>query len=711
MRFDLFNGPTSQIKVFVLLVFVFSGVQRGFSSEPVAQNGALDLSQWNWEQDGITTLTGDWTFYWERFLDPQDAFSQPDLGVPIMVPGNWNHTEIEEGTVGAKSFGTYTLRLQVPASGPILALKIPPIRSAYRLWCNGNEVATSGKLAAEPADYFPSYNPKIIALPGNTTQFDLVLQVSNFHHRYGGVGFPISIGTHAQIVHRNNQGNLYEIFLLATLFVMALYHFGLYLIRRKELSALAFALYCVFSFLRVPLEGQYIFYQLFPETNLSFWLRFDYLTFLGVGFGFCLFLFKMFPGEWNRMVGRSILGFILLTAMAVIFLPLVAAGYYIPITQGVFALGGFYCIFVLIMAIRRKREGAVMLLIALLVFFSFYINDILYYSSSWNTGVLTTSGALFFIFIQAFLLSSRYSNAFSLSEIYARTFQKFVPRQFLDRIAKNGISSIELGNAAPENAVVLFSDIRGFTALSEQLSPDEVFLFLNEYLSRMEPSIRENDGFVDKYLGDAIMALFTQEDSRSCADNAIRAALGMKSALKKFNKERKGVGVAPVEIGIGLHFGKVIIGTVGGGERMDSTAIGDTVNVASRVEGASKIYRVPLVVTEDVVDTLPEGHGYRLRFLDRVRVMGREQPIGLFEVRGTSQEPNHAVDLAWIALFEKASQDYFAGKFADAKAEFKAFLELVPNDGPAQLYLERCEDQWEETSDANWTGVTNLETK
>ncbi|MEM6268225.1 MAG: adenylate/guanylate cyclase domain-containing protein [Bacteroidota bacterium] len=695
--------------LFFLLMLAFA--LRAAAEPPRAENALLDLSGWKWEAGGVVELAGEWQMYWEQLLPPAAISEGARLPSLIELPGNWNAKERNGRPLGPTGYGTFRLRVLLPPGDQILALRIPPIRSAFKLWCNGIAIASSGTVADNSEAYRPSYHPQIVALSETQGRLDLVLQVSNFDHRHGGISFPVSIGPHAEVIQQHNRRNMYGIFLMAAVFVMALYHLGIYLIRKKERSALAFAMYCFFAFLRIPLEGQYIFYQLFPGTDLIFWLKFDYLTFLGVGFGFCYFLSHLFPEEWSRRMTRIIAGVIGLMALVVVAIPVRASLIYVPLIQVIILLGGAYCIYVIVQAARHKQAGSGMMLFAVSVFFIFYVNDVLYYSSSLSTGVLTTSATLLFIFIQAFLLSSRYSNAFSLTEVYARTFQKFVPRQFLDRIAKNGISSIELGNAAPEEAVILFSDIRGFTALSEQMSPNEVFQFLNEYLSRLEPSIRANGGFVDKYLGDAIMALFTDEDDSNSSENALRAAIGMQGALKALNRDRAANGLPPLASGIGLHYGKVIIGTVGGGERMDSTAIGDAVNLASRVEGASKIYQVPVLATDEVVEALPVSHPFRLRFLDRVRVVGREQPVGLWEVRGTSDQSDHAADLARIALFERAVQEYLQGNFLPARQGFEAYLELVPADGPAQLYLQRCEEQSVRALPAGWTGVTDLGSK
>ena len=179
-------------------------------------------------------------------------------------------------------------------------------------------------------------------------------------------------------------------------------------------------------------------------------------------------------------------------------------------------------------------------------------------------------------------------------------FQKFVPKQFLDRIAKEGVEKIELGKAESDTISILFSDIRSFTKLSESLNPQELLNLLNAYFKRMGVPIKEHDGFIDKFIGDAIMALFDSPDlsDREEALNAIEASIEMHRHLNDYNRHRESCGYVPIEIGIGIHTGKVIIGTVGTVDRMESTVLGDVVNVASRLEGLTKHYRSKIIVSE-----------------------------------------------------------------------------------------------------------------
>ncbi|NEP86574.1 MAG: adenylate/guanylate cyclase domain-containing protein [Okeania sp. SIO2C2] len=161
--------------------------------------------------------------------------------------------------------------------------------------------------------------------------------------------------------------------------------------------------------------------------------------------------------------------------------------------------------------------------------------------------------------------------------------------------------------------MILFSDIRDFTTISEQMTPEENFAFINQYLSYMEPQIQKYGGFIDKYIGDAIMALFPNS-----ADDAVQGAIAMLEQLKTYNSERQQRNLKAVHIGIGLHTGTLILGTVGGFGRMDGTVIGDAVNLSSRVEGLTKTYGVSFLITHQTLAPLNNPLEYDLRFIEQV---------------------------------------------------------------------------------------------
>jgi adenylate cyclase len=180
-----------------------------------------------------------------------------------------------------------------------------------------------------------------------------------------------------------------------------------------------------------------------------------------------------------------------------------------------------------------------------------------------------------------------------------KTFRKFVPKQFIDHLAKHGSDVLELGRADEDELAILFSDIRGFTSLSEQMSPQELMNFLNSYFLRMNEPIHKNKGFIDKFIGDAVMALFDRPTGTNTdkAQDAIREALDLRYAINLYNQHRANSGYPPINIGIGIHFGPVIIGTVGSDDRMDTTVIGDSVNIAFRLEALAPKYNTDIVIS------------------------------------------------------------------------------------------------------------------
>ncbi len=207
------------------------------------------------------------------------------------------------------------------------------------------------------------------------------------------------------------------------------------------------------------------------------------------------------------------------------------------------------------------------------------------------------------------------------------SFERFVPRKFLHVVAPEGIENIQVGVRADRTITILFSDIRGYTSLSETSTPEQMFHLLNEYLPEMGAVIDENGGFIDKYIGDAIMALFDDDET----DGALRAAIAMRERLASLNERRVARGEKSFEIGIGLHRGAVIMGTVGFSSKIESTVIGDAVNCASRVEGLTKQYGVHVLATGAVIEALANRSAFRLRVVDEAaKIRGKDEPVTLY---------------------------------------------------------------------------------
>jgi hemerythrin-like metal-binding protein len=249
---------------------------------------------------------------------------------------------------------------------------------------------------------------------------------------------------------------------------------------------------------------------------------------------------------------------------------------------------------------------------------------------------------------------------------------------------------------------ILFSDIRGFTKLSEKMSPRENFSFINSYLEHMEPVITRHNGIIDKYIGDAIMAFFPTN-----ADDAVEAAIEMLYELAIFNEDRSRAGLVPVKIGIGLNTGFMMLGTVGGKGRMESTVISDAVNLASRIETMTKDYEISLLITEHTYYSLQDTSKYRMRFADRVKVKGKEQPQSVYEIFDADPAPERYAKTETIRIFERAIAYYYFKEGKKACKLFKECLDICPEDSLAKLFCGRCE-RFEATGIHEGTGEIDL---
>ncbi|MBL0387799.1 AAA family ATPase [Tumebacillus sp. ITR2] len=290
------------------------------------------------------------------------------------------------------------------------------------------------------------------------------------------------------------------------------------------------------------------------------------------------------------------------------------------------------------------------------------------------------------------LLSSQIAVSLQNAELYHHQVQlnlaygKFVPHQFLRFLEKTSILDVQLGDHVQTNMSIMFADIRSFTTMSEKMTPEENFEFLNEYLRHMEAPIIENRGFIDKFIGDSIMALFDKG-----ADDAVRAGVEMLHQLQAYNLDRGKKGLAPIEIGIGLNSGRMMLGTLGGNHRMDSTVISDAVNLASRMEDLTKVYGVPLLISEHTYVRLVDPNRYCIRILDRVKVKGKTEPVSVYEVFDADPPEIRAGKVATKVLFDNAYEKFQREEYEAAQTLFAKCLSQNLYDKTAAAYIQRCE--------------------
>ena len=286
-------------------------------------------------------------------------------------------------------------------------------------------------------------------------------------------------------------------------------------------------------------------------------------------------------------------------------------------------------------------------------------------------------------------MSRRLKKTFDEITAMGLAYKRFVPQEFLQLLGKERIADVELKQNQLVNVTILFADIRDFTTLSEAMSPEENFRFLNSYLSRMGPIIRANHGFIDKYLGDGIMALFPGEPP-----DAVRAAVAMQRELYTYNEHRHRMGYQPLAVGIGVHSERVTLGIVGEQERMEGTVIGSAVNLASRLEGLNKVFGTRIIVSERLVATMGEDSP-DYRYLGHATVKGKAKDVPVYEVFGA--DPPEAVKLKrhTRGFFEQGVRLFLGGErvardLVMAGRYFRAVLKVHTADTAAAYYVGRC---------------------
>ena len=385
---------------------------------PTAQKGVLDLRQWDFNQDGPVSLSGQWEFYWQHFLISGD-FSlpkPPKLSGFIKVPGLWNGYKLPETTLSGEGFATYRLKILLNEAQDRLAFKIPAMGTAFTLFLNGKLFRASGRVGMTAGEMIPNGVPQVAGFKNAGDELDIILHVSNFHHRQGGAWRPIELGREQDITALREKNLFFDLFLFGSIFIMAIYHMGLFALRSSNKASLYFGIFCLLVAIYTLLTGERYFIQLFPGWTWEQRIRLQNITsYLCVPF-FLAFIRELFSQETKRtLIFIFQLSFGLL-ACAVLVTPVQIYSHTIQAYQLITLTAGLYAIYVLVLAAIRNREGARIFLAGFLILFLAVANDILHDNRVINTGRIIHFGLFFFIFCQSFLLSLRISRTFATVE-------------------------------------------------------------------------------------------------------------------------------------------------------------------------------------------------------------------------------------------------------------------------------------------------------
>lgn len=574
---------------------------------------------------------------------------------------------------------------------------IPNLDGQYQKHSAGDRIPFNERSVSHHAFIFH------LALPARETRTVYLRVRTN-----GTLQIPIKLWSSQEYIQGEHNHQLLEGMFFGVLLIMLFYNAFIYW-TVKDNSYILYVCYlvCVLGFsLSIKGVGFEYLWPTYPEWNNK-----SNMVFAGLGVVFVLLFAKSFlrTKRHTPLVNTGINCLLVTSGVCLMAL------YWLSHSQAATLLATQYCLtvlFVLIAASLALKRGFTAARYYLLAWLSIFVSIFLWVlnsfnllSSYWVGSYLFQIGTTLQVLLFSFALADRISLLRKEREAALETklaqskrlasmaemFERFVPKQFLDRIAQTGIENIQLGKAEADIISVLFADIRAFTSLSESLEPQELLNFLNAYLERIDQVIHNNDGCIDKFIGDGVMAIFENPVTNKSATSAVSAAVQMQEAVRLYNSHRAKSGYQPISIGIGVNTGPVVIGTVGSKDRMDSTVLGDNVNVAARLQDLTKELKAKVIISDQTLKAMGRNHGFHLREVGDVLVRGRKEPVHIYEVLNADCEKERSKKMATLANYRLAYENFRNGRYAQARIFWQRCLDVYAEDTVVQYLLSLCD--------------------
>lgn len=613
----------------ILLVFLFLSCVEKKENRYSVIEGVYDAS--NLGLNEIVTLEGDWIFVPSSFVPPYEDFSKFKRYEHINV--GWHTYEDGED---ARGYATYAVRLKNLAPNEIYAIRTSSCSSAFTVYLNGEEVFNVGKVGKTKEEEEFKWDSSLIVLPTYSLKNAiLVFHVSNFGDRYPGFSKPIKFGVYSAISTEKNRDTIIFVILAGYLFVAGAFFISLYLFYSKETKAFYFGLICLNFSLRICCYDEFLITTIVPHIDSIFLFKLGYIT-----FSLSIVLVSLFVQELFGMTKKIILYLSFIPSLVYLLVNIFASTYissvYLPYAQiYVFILGIYNIVLVIISTINKNRDAKLFLL-GLSVFLILAIRDalianrIIEGSFFAQLGVVILLIPMSIIVLRSFKLS--YNRITSMTEDIDETnnaLARFLPNEFLKLLNKKHVD-IKLGDHILKEMYIAFIHM----GLSENLDSREerfrVLKIYNNALYDINPIIKAHNGFIDKYLPEGIMLVFD-----SSAKDVIKCMLKIEELIGKENVARILSGKEKITFASAVHYGRLMIGTIGEERRMDSTVISDAVNVASRLHFYALQQKVSIFVSDVVKNNFEENNeeGYvEFYHKSKVQIRGKDETIDIYEV-------------------------------------------------------------------------------
>ncbi len=488
---------------FIILVLCLSACDQQ-AITPLAQKGVVDLTNWNFERDGSINLAGEYEFYWHQLLTPWDLDQNESIFKTgfINVPRPWNDFVHQGKALPGEGYATYRLTILLNPSHSGLAVKLLEEGTSYNLFVNGQKLSSAGVVGKSAEAEKPGYFSDIIGVQSNGNALEIVLQVANFSHRLGGAWNPIVLGDKAQLQKKQDLELAYDLFVFGSIFIMALYHLGLFSLRRKERSPLYFGLFCLLIAIRILTTGERYILLFYPGIEYELMIKLEYLTFYLAVPVFIRYFYSLFPYGFSKKIclWSTVVGLIFSTV--VLLSPVKIFSYTLGFYQ-VFTLSMFvYATCVLLVASFKKDFKAIIFLAGFTVLFLLSINDMLYARNLIQSEYLVQFGLFIFIFSQAYLLSRYFSNAFNTIEIQGKMLAK-TNQEYIKEIKERRQAEKSL-KESHERFLTVLDSINADVYVAD-MSTHEI-LFMNKHMK---------DSFGADFVGNTCWNAFRKE-SKPC---------------------------------------------------------------------------------------------------------------------------------------------------------------------------------------------------
>jgi PAS domain S-box-containing protein len=435
--------------------------------KPKVHNGVINLTDFDFKKDGPVKLNGEWEFYWNQLLSPDDFKTDASRTITgfFNVPGSWNHYKKKKKLFAGHGYATYRLRIKLKKDRAY-ALKILPISTAYRLWVDGESISV-GKVGKKQQEMIPQSGVKIIRFHPDNPEAQIVLQISNFYHRSGGPRRSLEVGLYEQISEQRIKSFAFDLFLIGSILMIGIYHFALFVLRRKDIAALYFGALCLAGVIRAFVTSEHVFYFLFPGFNWLISYKFVYISFyLAVSFA-VLFINNLYPDEALAKTSKISAGIAIIFSLIVVFTQPQLFSHTVKAYQIITIISLLYMAYVIFRAVLNNQSGALLVAAGSIIIAVTVINDILYAKEIIISFYMAPLGLLVFILFHSLNLSIKFSNAFSNIEIVEEKYRS-VFENSLDGIFQ--ISLLDrtyIANPALVN-VLGFSTVKELDALVEE---------------------------------------------------------------------------------------------------------------------------------------------------------------------------------------------------------------------------------------------------